>query len=732
MADPTTTSADFPGIVDPSKLDSWLTIAEDGSVTLFHGKCDNGQGVATAFRQIVADELDVLFDRVTEVVADTALTVDQVGATGSSGMPRGTPPVRVACAEARLVLLELASKRFDVPLEHLTVRDGVISVHGDASKRVSYGELIGGQRFNVTLKWNGQVTNPGLEGRAKPKTSDQFRYIGQPIPRFDIPRVVFGQEHFVVDVRLPGMVHARSIKPPVAGAKLVSVDESSIRSLPGLVKVVVKGDYVGVVCEREEQAIKASEQLKVIWSEPSGPSFPTDSDGLADYMQQAPSRLDRVSQNVGNVDEALGRAARTVEATYYFPLQAHASFGAGCAVADWRNGEMTVWSGTQKPWRQRNGLTTFLGLPPEKVRVIWKPGPGSYGRNDAGDVAFEAALVAMDVGRPVRLQWMRYEGIAWDPKGPGALYRMRGGLDAAGNVIAYDWDNRSFDHQEVSSGEITPGDTLVGQFLKFGRTPGNSIGSAPTWYNYPNRRSTTHALYPLMEMGSPLRTAHFRWPTASTITFPHESFTDELAAAAGADPVQFRLRYMTDERQINVLKAVAEAAGWETRPSPKPGARASGSGVVTGRGIAFRTDAAAVAEVEVNLETGKVRVTRFVASFDPGLIVNPDGLKNVMEGCLLHGMSRALYEEVKFDRSKVTSVDWMTYPILPITDTPDRIDKVLINRPELPPQGAGEHLHPHPAPAISNAIFDATGVRIRRIPFTPERVLAALQAEHEH
>jgi len=730
MMTPQSAAADFSSLVDPSKIASWLAIAKDGSVTVYHGKVDNGQGVSTAFRQLVADELDVSIDRVRCVVGDTALTVDQVGASGSTGLKRGSPPVRVACAEAKMTLLDMASKKLGAPVEELTVRDGVISVVGAESRKVSYGELIGGKNFSGSLQWNKELGHAlSVKGRAKLKSPDKFTIVGKPIAREDIPPIVFGRDHYITDLRLPGMVHARSIKPPVAGARLVKVDEGSIGKIPGVVKVITKGDYVGVVCEREENAVKAARQLKVTWSEPTKPAFPTDWKELHNYLRQAPTRFNKKAKDEGNVDAAFKSAARIVEATYETPFQSHASFGPACAVAHWLNDEMTVWTGTQKPYRQREGLALFLGLPRDKVRVIWKPGPGSYGRNDAGDAAFEAAFLAKEIGRPVRLQWMRNDGIAWDPKAPPSVVQVRGAFDTAGRVVAYDWDNRSLDHQDVAPGEETPGDTLIGQFQGFkADTKRNRIGTPDESYTFPNKRWNLHAVQPLMAMGSPLRTAHLRLPTGSVVTFAAESFIDELAAAAGVDPVQFRLSYLTDKHQIGLLKAVAEAATWETRTSPRPDARAQGKGTVKGRGIALRTDAAVVAEVEVNLETGKVHVTRFVCSHTCGLIVNPDGLANVIEGNLLHTMSRTLYEEVTFDRTKVTSTNWSNYPIATIMDTPARIDKVLMNEPNTPPSGAGEETSAQVQPAIANAIFDATGVRIRRFPFTPERVKAALQA----
>jgi CO/xanthine dehydrogenase Mo-binding subunit len=717
-----------------SLLDSWLGITGDGRVTFFTGKNDNGQGLATAFRQLVADELDAPLERITITLADTRRTPDQRGASASDGVQGGSKPLRQACAEARRVLMTLAGQRLGAPIEQLTVRDGVISVRGDGSKSVSYGELVGGQRLNSSLQWNGQFGREmEITGQAKPKTPDQFRIVGQPIPREDIPPVAFAQAHYPVDVKVPGMLHGRSIKPPVAGAKVVSVDANSVSNVPGLVKVVNKGDYVGVVCEREEQAIKAARQLKVTWSNP-GPIFPTDSDGLYDYIRTAPHRFEQVGQHVGNIEEAFARAATIVEAEYRWPFQAHASFGPGCAVADWRDGELTIYTGSQKPFAMRRGVAQFLDMPPEKVRCIWIHGPGSYGRNDAGDVGYEAALLAQEVGRPVRLQWMRHEGIAWDPKGPPVLVRVRGGLDAEGTVIAYsyEWKGPST-RGDVNFEEHDPGHTLVGQMLGLGadreQREGGGSGGA---YNFPNKRNVVRIIPAFLLMASPLRGAHLRAPGAPAASFAGESSIDELAAAAGADPVQFRLAYLTDRGQRAVVEAAVTLAGWDTRPSPKPGADRARSGQVSGRGFActsgFGSMVALVAEVEVDMATGRVRVTRFACAVDAGLIVNSDGARNTVEGALLHTMSRTLHEEVRFDRTKVTSVDWRTYPIGTIADAPDKIDVVFINPAKRDPSGLGEPpVGPVPA-AIANAIFDATGVRLRQAPLTPARVKAGLDS----
>ena len=731
-------AAPFVETVDPTKLDSWLTIAQNGRVTLFFGKVDNGQGVSTAIRQLVSDELDVPYDKIDVVVGDTARTVDQGGATGSSGISRGSPPVRNACAEARHILLELAAKRFGVAVEQLLARDGVISVRETPSKQISYGELIGDQRLNTALTWNKEFGGTlRVESKNKTKSAKELKIVGQPVPREDVPAIVFGQEHYVADVRLPGMVHARAVRPRIAGSKLVDVDESSVRNVPGFIKVVMKGDYVAVVCAREEHAIKAARLLKVNWSQPTEAPFPTDSDGLYDYIRQATpavgnvvpaNRLGGEPEGAGNVEEALAAADRVIEAVYEWPYQAHASFSPACAVADWRDDELTVWSATQKPYYSREGIAALLSLPKEKVRVIWKPGPGSYGRNDAGDVALEAAFLAKEVGRPVRLQWMRNEGTGWDPKGPAAVMRMRGGFDSKGSVIAYEFEARGFSQRDVAPWEFPPGEALIGQLLGFKREVRNTVGTPGESYTFPNKRKITHTIPPLLAVGSPLRGSHLRLPSGPSTSFASESFIDELAYAAKTDPVEFRMRYISDQRQLAALKGAVDAAGWQSRPSPKPGAEKAKTGIVSGRGIAVREQIATIAEVEVNLETGKVRIKRFVCAHECGLIVNPDGLTNVVEGNLLHSMSRALYEEVKFDRSNVTSTDWRTYPIATIDDVPDKIDVVLINRPDLGPLGAGEQASAQTAAAIANAIFDATGVRLRRVPFTAKRVKAALDA----
>ncbi len=718
----------------PDQLDSFLSIGADGKVTVFFGKMDMGQGVDTALAQIVADELDMPFESVGVVMCDTALTLDQGGASGSSAMSSGASPHRNAAAEARRVLLDWASEHFNVPAERLTVTDGVISVEGNPSDTLTFQELIGGKYFHVTLEWNERYGN-GLNatGQAKPKTPDQYNIVGKPIPRLDVPGKVLGQTTYCTDIKVPGMGHGRVIRPPVAGASPTGFDLNSISHIPDVEVVRVK-DFIGVVAEEEWSAIQAAEQLKVTWSQVE-PPFPEMED-LYDYIRRTPvieeSEPRGVDRNtpvdVAAIDRALEGAARVIEAEYEHPFQSHASMGPACAVVDAQPDKASVWTGSQKAHMTRNGVAKILGLPTENVRGIWNPGPGSYGRNDAGDGAMDAAVLSKETGRPVRVQGMRHEGHGWDPKGPASVITLRAGLDAEGNVIAHTFKAKGFSAWDVRSNESDPGDTLAGLMIGFPKKTRFNYGVPSESYDFPNKMKFWQNIPPFLEKASPLRTAHFRDPQGPQIHFASESFIDEMAAAVGQDPVEFRLKYLTNDRDIAVVKAAAQEAGWESRTSPNPNAR-SGE-VLTGRGLAYAsrggTTVAVIAEVEVNRQSGQVWAKRFVVAHDCGLIINPDGLKRTVEGNVIQALSRALKEEVKFDRNNVTSIDWVGYPIAESTDIPEAIDVVMINRPEVRPTGAGEPTTRSVAAAIANAIFDATGARVRRIPFTPERVKASM------
>jgi nicotinate dehydrogenase subunit B len=542
------------------------------------------------------------------------------------------------------------------------------------------------------------------------------------------------------------MVHARNVKPPVAGAKLVSIDESSVRSLPGFVRVVSKGNYVAVVCEREEQAIAASRQLKVNWQKPATPSFPASED-LFKYMRSAMPTSSQGPNVVGNPDAALASAAKVVEAEYDFPYQGHTAISPAHATADPSNGQMTIYSNDMKSYGLRNGVAAFLGMPREQVRVVWMEGPQGYGRTAADDAGFEAAFLAKEIGRPVRVQWMRHEETAWDTKGPAFTFKIRGGLDAQGNLIALDYNAQSADYCHLGYNEADT--VLISQLMGTRRaTPAPGSAATPShMYAIPNMRTATQVVSMPLVWETPLRTGNLRDPNGPQSTFAAESFIDEMAAAAKADAVEFRMRLLTAStvddngfrraRSIAVVKAAAEAFGWDTRPSPKP--RGTGD-ILIGRGIAYtfrnQTVVAVIAEVEVNSRTGHVWVKRLACGHDCGLVINPEALRRTIEGGMLHSLSRALHEEVRFDTEKITSVDWNSHPTLTHLDTPARIDVVLVNgdpnpnRPDLPHYGAGETSCKPTIAAVANAIYDATGVRLRRVPFRDARVLAALKASN--
>ena len=726
---------------DFRQLDSWIVIHENNTATFYVGKTDCGQGTGTGFRQLMSDELDIAYDQTTCIMGSTDNTVDQGGSGGSTAMERDSWPMRRAAAEARRVLVEMGSARLGVPVDQLAVSNAVITVKGDGSKRVSYGELIAGKKFNVTL--TGANVN-AVTGVAKTKPVQELKYTGQSPQRYDIPAKVDGSLKWAVDVKLPGMVHARNVKPPFAGAKLTGIDESSVRNIPGFIRVVSKGNYVAVVCEREEQAINAAKQLKTTWEKPATPPFPPSED-LFKYMRAATPTSASRPIVTGNPDAAFSGAAKVIEAEYEIPFQGHTAISGAHATADPSNGQMTIYSNDMKSYGMRNGVATFLGVPREKVRVVWMEGPQGYGRTAADDAGCEAAWIAREIGRPVRMQWMRNEETAWDTKGPAFLVKVRGGLDSEGRVIAYDYNARSCDHNHVGYNE--PDTVLIAQLMG-SRRANPAAGSSATpsdMYAIPNRRMIGEVVSLPLVWETPLRTGNLRDPNGPQSTFAAESFIDELAAAAKADPLDFRMKMLqaatNDDtgfkraRSIAALKAVSDAYGWDSRPSPKP----PGNGnILTGRGIAYsfrgQSVVAQIAEVEVNRQTGHVWAKRLVCAYDCGLVVNPQNLRRTAECAMLHGLSRALYEEVQFDSEKVTSVDWMSHPTLRHADAPERIDVLLVNgdpnpnRRDFPPYGGGEAALKPMLAAVANAIYDATGVRLRRAPFRDARVLAALKA----
>ena len=709
----------------PDQLSSYVAVNADGTVSAFFGKMDMGHGLTVAIAQIVAEELDVPFKRVKVFMGDTANSVNQGGASGSTGIQFGGKQMRMASAEARRVLVEMAAGLLSTPIEQLVVNDGVVSSRADATKRISYEQMLGGKYFNVQLDWNKQFGNTlYAPGKAQPKNPSEHKIVGQPIKREDVAPKVFAQEDFVTDVKVPGMVHGRTIRPGVAGAVPVKVDESSIKDIPGA-KVVWDKGFLGVVADKEWDAIQAAQKLKVEWSKVDQP-FPEQA-SLYDHIRKASVRKRSVDKENGNVDEAFKNAAKVIEAEYEWPFQSHASMGPACALLQIKDGQVTCWSGTQKSHFVQEGLALTLDLPVDKVRVIYTSGPGSYGRNDADDCAMDAAVLAKAVGKPVRLQYMREEGTGWDPKGPASIHKARAALDASGKVIGYEFTSKGFSRLDVNTNGGKPHDTLSGQTLGVALKSGDGFGVPAESYAFDNKRMAWETIPPLLDRSSPLRTAHLRDPVGPQIHFASESFIDEVAAAVNADPIEFRLRHIKEPRDIAVIKAAAEKAKWDTRPSPR---RDQSGNKVSGRGIAYSqrngTRVAIVAEVDIDRSTGKIWARKFTVAHDCGQIINPDGLVKCVEGNIVQGVSRTLWEEVTFDRKSVTSVDWLTYPILDITETPAEVNVVLINHPDLPPSGAGEPSIRPLAAAIANAIFDATGVRIRRVPFSPDRVKSAL------
>ena len=708
------------------QLSSYITIDADGTVVAYYGKIDGGQGLGTAIAQMVAEEIDVAYERVRVIMGDSALTLDMGGSSAAIGVSHGGTMLRRTAAETRRLLIEMASEKLGVPTGQLTVTDGVVHAAADRTKRVSYAELIGGRYLDKTVKWNGRLSNRlAVEVPAPLKKPADFKIIGKSLPRRDLPGKVFGTLEMVNDVRLPGMLHARMVRPTVAGAVPVKVDEGSIKDIPGARVVWIK-DLLAVVAEKEWNAVKAARTLKVTWSD-SKPNFP-DHERLFEHVRKAPIVKREIQRQNGNFDEGIKQAVRVIEGDYEYPTQSHASMGPACAVAHVRDGEATIWTSTQKPYDSAYCVAELLGLPKEKVRAIWMFGTGSYGRNEQGDATADAAVLSKHLGRPVRVQYMRHEGLAWDPKGTASINRSRAGLDANGKVIAYENISKAFSRLDNNTRETRAADVLAGQLLGLPLNAGQSFEIPVASYTFEHGRLGWEIIRPLMDRASPLRSTHLRDPYGPPILFGSESFIDEVAAATNTDPVEFRLQYLKHPRDRDAVRIAAESYGWDKRPSPRNDQK--DAEVAIGRGIAFRrhftTFIGLIAEVRVHRKTGKIDLLRYVCAHDVGMIVNPETLKHVIDRQLVYGTSRAMLEEVRFDANMVTSVDWETYPVMHMDGIPERIDIVLIERPEEAPSGAAEMALGLVPAAIGNAVFDATGVRLRRVPFTPERVKAAL------
>jgi CO/xanthine dehydrogenase Mo-binding subunit len=713
------------GGLSPDQLDSWLAIAPDGTVSVFTSKVDLGTGTGTALGQIVAEELDVAVTKIRMEIGDTTKSVDQGRTSASRTLERGGPQLRQAAAAARRELLQRASHQLGVPIDRLAVTDGVVRVADNAARIVSYAELVGGRRFDTKIQASGEQWDLNLAADVQPKNPKDYTVVGTSVARFDLPPKFTAQFQYAHDVRVPGMLHGRVVRPPVVNSTPVAIDRAPLRGIPGVVQVVQKGNFVGVVANTEWAAIRAARALKVTWSDPPM-QFPAGPDAVYDYLRTTTPVAERVAINAGDTASGLGAAAKTFDATYRWPFQMHGMIGPSCAVADVQGSKATVWSGSQAPFITRNGIARLLGIREQDVHFIYCEGSGCFGRLEPDDAPEDAALLSQAVGRPVRVQWMREDEHGWEPKGPPQLITIRSGLDAQGNVTAWEYVEQTLPWTDA---RLTPMLATRQTGIKPDEN-GVALGGADgAPYVFANRKSTTATL-PWVMTPNPLRTANLRAPYSQARCFAAESQMDDMAAAAGADPIAFRVKYLSgtaNTRVAEVLRAAADKAGWQARRT-RPAARGN---VVTGRGVAISgmagTVVAQIADIEVDRSTGKVTVTKVTVAHDCGIIVNPDGLRNQIEGNVIQGASRALMEEVNFDAAGVKNLNWNTYPIIRFRDVPD-VEIVLIDRRDMPPLGGGEASSIATGAAIGNAIFDAVGVRLRQVPFTPARVLRTLRA----
>jgi nicotinate dehydrogenase subunit B len=691
-------------------LDSWIRIDADGSITVFTGKAELGQGFKTAFQQIAAEELDVSFASLKVVTADTQLTANEGYTSGSHSMQDSGIAIQNAAAQVRELLIAEAAIRFELPVENLRTEDGaVVSVDG---RRLGYGELVAADRLHVQAQAISKLKDPAT-----------FKVMGQPLPRVDIPAKVTGGAAYVQDMRLPGMVHARIVRPPGYGAQLIDCDTSTIEKMPGVVKVVRDGNFLAVVASKEFLAVKAMNALAAAakWKETA--QLPKQDD-MANVLTGLPSQDSTIFER--NNAAAVGR--KTIEASYTRPYQSHGSIGPSCAVVQFTDGAMTVWTHTQGVYPDRAGIAQMLKMPPSSVRLIHVEGSGCYGHNGADDAAADAALIARAMpGVPVRVQWMREQEHAWEPYGPAMVTKLKASLDEGGKIADWNFEVWSNTHSMRPGGA---GCMLAAQHMAqpiavpaakpIPLPEGGGDRNAIPIYTFPNAR-VVHHFIPAM----PLRISAMRALGAYHNVFSIESFMDELALAANSDPVEFRLRHLDDQRGRDVIERAALGFGWQKGQKAPPD---RGFGFAFARYKNLAAYCAIASEVEVNRETGRPRLVRAVAAVDSGQVVNPDGLTNQIEGAIVQSASWTLYESVTFDDTRITSVDWQTYPILRFDAVPDSIEVHIINRPGQPFLGSGETGQGPAAASIANAIANATGKRLRNLPLTRKRIKDAIDA----
>jgi CO/xanthine dehydrogenase Mo-binding subunit len=700
-----------PGSLKTSPLlDSWIRIDADDGITVFTGKAELGQGFKTAFQQIAAEELEVPFPSVKVVTADTRLTANEGYTSGSNSMKDSGTAIQNAAAQVRELLVAQAARRLDLPAENLRTESGaVISPDG---RRLGYGELVAADMLHVQAQPKSRLKDPA-----------SFKVMGQAVPRVDIPAKVTGGAAYVQDMRLPGMVHARVVRPPSYGAQLTDCDTSAVEKLPGVVKVIHDGNFLAVVARKEFQSIKAMSALSAAakWKETAG--LPKQDD-LPSVLTSLPSQDSTIFERTD--PSVVGQ--KTIEATYTRPYQAHGSIGPSCAVAQFVDGAMTVWTHTQGVYPDRQGIAEMLRMPPASVRCIHVEGSGCYGHNGADDAAADAALIARALpGPPVRLQWMREQEHAWEPFGPAMVTRLKASLDGNGAISDWSFEVWSNTHsmRPGGAGAMLAAQHMAQPFTVPAPKPlplpeGGGDRNAIPIYKFPNAH-VVHHFIPAM----PLRISALRSLGAYHNVFSIESFMDELAVAADADPVEFRLKHLDDPRGRDVIEKAAQGFGWQKGQKAPLG---RGFGFAFARYKNLAAYCAVATEVEVNRETGRPRLVRAVAAVDSGQVVNPDGLINQIEGAIVQSMSWTLYESVTFDDTRITSIDWQTYPILRFNSVPESVEVHVINRPGQPFLGSGETGQGPAAASIANAIANATGKRLRDLPLTRKRIKDAIDA----
>ncbi|MGE3247622.1 MAG: molybdopterin cofactor-binding domain-containing protein [Beijerinckiaceae bacterium] len=685
------------------QVDSYFVINADGSVTLYSGKVDLGTGHRIALPQIVADELGIQLERVKIVEGDTALTPDQGSTSGSNGMMRGGVQTRRAASTARAHLIRLGAEKLGAPAETLDTADGEVRPRA-GGKGVSFAELIAGKSFDLELDAKAPVRKPS-----------EWKYTGKSIRRPDLPAKVTGRFVWMHDFAVEGMLHGRVLHPPRPGAKLVNVDESSIAGISGARVVRVK-NFLGVVADREWHAEKAARQLKVEWS---GGGIPTSSNDAESYLRKdGPRDRDRTVDKKGDFAATFADLPKKVSADFYWPMQSHASLGPSCAVADYRDGGLTVWTASQGTHKYHHALAQIFGLPGDKVRLVYLDGAGCYGRNGHEDAAADAALLSRATGKPVRVQWSRADELALDPKGPPQTLTIDAALDGHGRIAA--WRSQMWIPRPTSKLPFVPllAAQTAGLPQKEGISPGSlHVGATPV-YDIPHMETVLHYM-----TETPLRASPLRAPGKAGNLMAVESVMDELALLAEQDPVAFRLAHLANPRTIEVLKRAAALHGWDARAKPRRDGKGRGIAMTHYKGT--ETWVGLAVDVEVDRATGAIKVVRASCAHDCGQIINPDNVRAQVEGSIIQTISRSLHEETTYGRDGVTSTDWASYRLLTFPEVP-AIAIDLIDHPDQRPLGAGEAAVAPVAAAISNAVFDATGVRLRRAPFTPQRMRAAM------